>query len=249
MINLGTVSNTKNGCVSRREKFSSLRHLNLKPNDRILPAIIAQASLLLMACAGNSSFLPIAGSILMAAISLLGICYTKQERLEVFIRTYDLPENINTRMTRELADNIALPFERLFNIQIETLLADPADQTITTQVDTSEETSVRVNDLVIEETLLPMLGEINRGELKFDINTFPEQFTERVAKKMKESYFADQPITIEQITSNINTSKIQGRTLGRNVAVWVQRHNLVPNAKRFGLGSMTTGSQTAKRRG
>jgi hypothetical protein len=66
---------------------------------------------------------------------------------------------------------------------------------------------------------------------------------------MKESYFTDQPITIEQITSNINKIKIQGRTLGRNVAVWVQKHNLVSNAKRFGLGSMTTGSQAAKRRG
>jgi len=242
--------------IHRGQNFSKgldvqAKQLQLNPGirNKILSAILVQASLLLMAGASNSSVLmPVAASILLAAISLLGICYTRKERLEEFVRIYDLPENINVTMTRELADKIALPFENLFNKQIEGLLADPQEQTITAPVDTSEESSLRVNDLTMEETLLPMLGEIKKGELEFDINQFPEQFTQRVAEKMKETYFAKQPITVEEIKTNINKIKIQGRTLGRNVAVWIQKHKLAVPAKKLDFGGVAD-SQAAKRRG
>lgn len=163
----------------------------------------------------------------LAKVPLLaGICYTRPERLGQMIVDNNLPRNITVDITKPLANKIAVPFGQQFKALIDSMAASK-DTRVPEPVKMDEP---EINDLAVEDVLFEMMGEINSDPKKaedFDSRAFQREYVGRLAGKMKEDYFQDAPITVEQIADLIRGLKIDGRkNLAQMISDWIEDNGI-----------------------
>lgn len=177
---------------------------------------------------------------------LIGICYTKPDRLGRMIEDNNLPRTITVDITKPLADKIAVPFGQKFKALIDSMAADPKDARINKPVKMKEP---EINDLAIEDTLFEMLGKINSDPEaieNYDDRRFREEYLTNLAVKMKKEYFQDQPITVEQIRLLIRDLKIDGRrNIAEMIANWIEDNGVFGDAPDFGFSTTRGGTRHA----
>ena len=195
-------------------------------HERLAEFAVNNAPLLVVAAAA----FPLAGIPMV-----MGICYTKPTRLAEMINDKGLPGTITTDITKPLADNIAVPFGNMFKSLIERVSQDKSDKRINNPIELS---SPEVNDIAIEDVLFDMLGEINRTGLVPDMDAFGKDYENNLAARMKDTYFKNEPITIEQIRDLIKGIKIaKGKDLSELLVEWIEENAVFGGNFGFGFGS------------
>ena len=195
-------------------------------HERLAEFAINNAPALVVAAA----MVPLAG----ISVAMMGICYTRPERLAGMIRDKNLPDTITTDITKPLADKIAVPFGNKFKDLIEKMSQDKSDKRINDPIKLS---SPEVNDIAIEDVLFDMLGEMNSTGLILEAETFGKEYETRLAQAMKDAYFSQEPITVDQIKDLIKGIKIaRGKNLTELLTEWIEENAIFGSSFGFGFG-------------
>jgi hypothetical protein len=140
--------------------------------------------------------------------------------LSVLQRALNLPAKVTPERIKTLAEEAIAIFELKFTDAIEDIIFDETDG----RIDDSKIEGKSIKQLVIDEVLLEMLGEVDSI---FASETFKEDFMRRVAKAIKESYFKDERIAAAELLEIINKIEIKpGKNLAETIVDWVNKNRI-----------------------
>lgn len=179
--------------------------------------------------AQNSWAIPALFAFAAAKVPLAaGITYTRPDHLLESRRKYDLPETLTTDITRPLAKRIAVPFGNKFKALIAKMAQDREDPRIVSAVSFD---SPEIDDLAVEDVLFGMIRDICKGKKYFERTDFTNGYDIVLARRMKETYFAEQPITEVELRSTIQGLKIRdGMSIAELLTEWVKENGILDDA-------------------